>query len=172
MDSEWVLVGKIKDAHALKGAVYIIIFSNDISWLGDNCELLIKVNEGDKGAIVKVSSYQEFKEGILCHLSGVTNRNESEALKGHLVYVNSNNFISEPGEAIYLREVLGFHVLGQDGDDLGEIVNIGSNGIQDLLVIKKNQVVYEVPFVDDFIVEIKFEEKKIVMNFPLDLMTL
>jgi 16S rRNA processing protein RimM len=168
--TEPVKVGKILDAHALKGEVYLFSFSKDISWLDTEIELVLESDKigGQKNFTVK--QFRPFKDGALIKFEGIDNRNQSEELKGSIVFVADEELVSESGETIYLREVLNFEVVDEQGKSLGKVTSFSSNGNQDLLVINTGSFSYEVPFVDDFIIEIQFEKSTIVMDFPLDLM--
>jgi 16S rRNA processing protein RimM len=168
--TEPVKVGKIIDAHSLKGEVYFLSFAKDISWLEKGAELTLESFKVGGQKNFTITTFRPFKDGALIKFEGVDNRNQSEELKGAIVYVPDENFVSEPGDTIYLREVLNFEVVDEDGKSLGKVKEFNSNSIQDLLVIYTGTFSYEVPFVDDFIVEIQFEKSTIVMNFPLDLM--
>lgn len=168
--TESVKVGKIIDAHALKGEVYFLSFAKDITWLEDGAELTLESYKVGGQKNFTISTFRPFKDGALIKFEGIDNRNQSEELKGAIVYVAGESFKSDPGETIYLREVLNFTVTNEQGQRLGQVKDFNSNGMQDLLVISMGTFSYEVPFVDDFIIEIQFEKSTIVMNFPLDLM--
>ncbi|MBL7543841.1 MAG: 16S rRNA processing protein RimM [Bdellovibrionaceae bacterium] len=163
-------MGKVLDAHALKGEIYFFSFSKDISWIEKGMTICLESCRTMKRTDFVIESFRPFKDGALIKFEGVDNRNQSEELKGDLIFIDNQNFVSEPGETIFLREVLNFEVRDEQHNSLGKIIDFNSNSIQDLLVIKNDLFTYEVPFVDDFIVEIQFEDSIIVMNFPLDLM--
>ena len=94
-------------------------------------------------------------------------------MKGQGFYIPDELLISEPGETIFLGEILGFQLRGPDGQVLGEVVDFSSNGLQDLLVVKgPGGKKSDVPFVDDFIVELNFDEKFLVMDLPEGLLDL
>lgn len=168
--TELVKVGKVIDAHALKGEVYIMSFAGGIEWISIDAELVLESDKINGQKKFTISSFRPFKDGALVKFSGIDNRNQSEELKGSLVFVDSENFVSDQGETIYLREVLNFTVVSRNNQKLGDVVGVSSNGLQDLLVVNEGSFSYEIPFVDDFIVEIQFENKILVMDFPLDLM--
>lgn len=169
--TELVKVGKIIAAHALKGELYLLSFAKDISWLEKGINLTLESpKKSGEPLRYTIVTFRPFKDGALVKFEGIDNRNQSEELKGCLVFVASENFISEPGEAIFLREVLNFEVQDEQGYSLGKVTSFNSNGSQDLLIITKSDFSYEVPFVDDFIVEIQFEKSLLIMDFPLDLM--
>lgn len=160
-----VKVGKIKDAHGLKGELYFISFSGDISWLDTAEEFFLEASSGGVKTI-KLQHFKAFKDGAIVRLENVLDRNAAEALKGVMVYIDAQCLIASPGETIYLQEVKNFQAQSPDGKDLGVITGFSSNGAQDILVIENQGKSYEVPFVDDFIVEIQFENKKIILDFP------
>ncbi len=166
MKSE-ILVGKIKSAHGLKGEVYILIFSKDTSWSKSLKELKLK-NSLDVLKSYPVLKAKPHKEGLIATLEGVTDRNQSEGLIGQEVHIPSELLESKKGETIYLKEILGFDVQ-VDGQSVGIVNAFSSNGSQDLMIIKNQDHLFEVPFVQQFIVKIDFEGSQILMDFPLDL---
>lgn len=166
-----VKVGKIKDAHSLKGELYFLSFSGDISWLEDLPKVFLESQnqEVKEYQLVKVKA---FKEGAIIQFEGVKDRTQAESLKGHMLYIPEELLVSEPGEVIYLVELLDFEVKNSAGHILGNVKDFSSNGMQDILVIAKEDHRFEVPFVDQFVVEINYDEKFLIMDFPEDLIDL
>ncbi len=165
---DFVKVGKVMDAHALKGDVFVLIFSGDISWVDevDSCFLSKNSEECTDFRQLQIEKMSPFKNGLRIKFRGIDDRNASEALKGYFLYLNADHFVSEDGETIYLREILGFEVLRADLTLLGTIEGFSTNGAQDLLVIRTVQKVIEVPFVQAYTVEINYDSKQIVLDLP------
>jgi 16S rRNA processing protein RimM len=157
----WKNVGKIKDAHSLKGELFVLIFSKDISWADELKECRI----GE--TIFNVQRWKPYKEGLLLKAQGVEDRTQAEKLRGQVFSIPQNLLESEEGDTIYLSEIQDFRIVTPEGVELGRITGFSSNRAQDLLIVEKTSGGQaEIPFVDDFIVEIKFEEKKIEMDLP------
>jgi len=157
----WKNVGKIKDAHSLKGELFVLIFSKDISWAED----LVECQLGDK--IYQVQRWKPYKQGLMLKLVGVEDRTQAEKLKGQIFSIPEDLLESEEGDTIYLSEIQNFTIVNTQGEELGHISGFSSNVAQDLLIVeKKSGGQAEIPFVEDFIVKIHFEEKKIEMNLP------
>ncbi len=159
---EWVQVGKIKDAFHLKGEVFALVFSGEWEWLKDLEICLI----GDK--TFKVNKAREHKNGLVLALDGVKDRTQAEKLIGLMFSIPEEMLISEEGESIYLSEILNFKVTDSNSSYTGIIEAFSSNGFQDLLVVQintENRKV-EIPFVDDFIVEIDFDSQVVEMDLP------
>lgn len=159
--SGWKNVGKIKDAHSLRGELFTLIFSKDISW-ADSLEQC-QVGAG----IYTVQRWKPYKEGLLLKLAGVEDRTAAEKLKGQIFSIPEELLESDEGETIFLSEIQGFMIINTEGVELGKIVAFSSNRAQDLLIVDKiSGGQAEIPFVEDFIVEIDFENQKIEMDLP------
>lgn len=159
---EWVQVGKIKDAFHLRGELYVLVFSGEWAWLDklEQCQV--------GGQTYQVKKAREHKDGLVLSLKEVTDRTQAEFLKGKMFCIPQELLISEDGETIYLSEIEGFTVVDSNSNNKGTIESFSSNGDQDLLVLKvegKKKLV-EIPFVEDFIDEIEFENKVVRMNLP------
>lgn len=104
---------------------------------------------------------------------GVDSREQSEALRGAQVYVPEEALRAEPGETVFLHQILGFELRGRDGAPLGRVTGFSSNGAQDLLEIEigSGESVRLVPFVDDFIVDIDFDKRQLRMDLPPGLLS-
>lgn len=154
------LIGKVIDAHGIKGDIYCIVFSGDTSWISK-----IKIlNLNDES--FEVLKIKAFKKGFIATLTGFADRNKAEEYKGSEVLVDSSLFISKHGESIYLSELLNFSVEDKILGKIGHIDSFSSNGVQDLLVVSNNSKTFDIPFVKDFVVNIDYTNKIIQMSLP------
>ncbi len=157
-------VGWIKDAHGLKGEVYIRLFAKTADWLEKGLTLHLETEQGFESYLVIKA--KPFKDGLIVAFEGLNNRNQSEALKKAGVYIPGDLLKSEPGERLYLNELMSFTVFDH-GQIVGVIVNFSSNGPQDLLEVKRpNNSIVLIPLIDEFIEEIDVDGQKIAMKLP------
>lgn len=161
-NQEMRLIGKIKDAHGLRGDVFIIFFSKDYSWSDLIDELYV---EDTPYEVIKLA---EHKDGLKVQLKGVTDRNQSEALIGKQIYLPADFFFTqEEDDGMFLTEVENFKVTDKTLGEIGTITGFSSNTAQDLLIVKTaSGSEVEIPFVDEFVVEIDRENKTIQMDLP------
>lgn len=166
-DPTLVCVGKIKAPRGLQGELHAIFFSPPRDWLDkvDSFWIGPEVDEVQKVSILRCS---EYSGGYHLRLAGISNRNTAEEAVGLKIYLPDNLFVSEAGEVIFLREILGFTLMDRE-EEVGEIVGFSSNGPQDLLVVSHKTRKVEIPFVDAFIVDINFPERKVLMDLPVGL---
>lgn len=160
-----IKIGKIMDAHGIRGEIGVVVFSGDVSWIDELDALyILRKNIFEEHKIKKI---REHKKGFICHLENFDTRNKAEEYKGREVWVDEDLFTSADGEALYLSEILHFEIQDVVLGPLGQISAFSSNGVQDLLVIQRDdQGEIEIPFVKEFVEKIDFENKKIFMNLP------
>lgn len=161
-----IQVGKVMDAHGIRGDLYCLVFSGDVSWIGGLETLTLKkaAAEAENFTIERI---KPFKKGFIVTLEGFADRNRAELFKSAEVWVSDEYFVAEEGEALFLREILGFRVLlGADGAEFGHIHSFSSNGAQDLLVIEKDGRKYEIPFVEDFVLNLDHGAREIRLSLP------
>jgi len=164
------LVGKVREAHGLKGDLYVLIFSGDISWAKRMKKFFLKgKTESQEFTVERV---KPFKKGFIVKAAEVKDRTAAETLEHLEFHVNEDLFVSKPGETIYLSEIKNFKVKNPEQKTLGEIIDFSSNGVQDLLVVDVAGKKVEIPFVDAFIKKIDFKHQTIVMDIPEGLLDL
>lgn len=161
------LVGKVREAHGLKGDLYVLVFSGDISWAKRMKKFSLQGKGEAEPQEFTVERVKPFKKGFIVKAAEVADRTAAEGLEHFEFLVEEDLFVSKPGETIYLSEIKNFKVKDPEQKILGEIVGFSSNGVQDLLVVDvgggKNA---EIPFVEAFIKKIDFKHQSVVMDLP------
>jgi 16S rRNA processing protein RimM len=159
-------IGKVREAHGLKGDLYILIFSGDVSWVTKVKTFALK-NKGGEVDTYEIERIKPFKKGVIVKGKGITDRTLAEGLEHSEFLIDAELLVSKPGETIFLNEILNFKLKDVEQVVLGDIVGFSSNGVQDLLVIQtKAAKKVEVPFIDEFIKKIDFKHQAVVMDLP------
>ncbi|USN48245.1 MAG: 16S rRNA processing protein RimM [Pseudobdellovibrionaceae bacterium] len=167
---QWIKVGWAREAHGLKGEVYLEAFSETCPW----AKQLEWVHLRDLNSPVaeahlvsmRILEQRPFKKGMLLKLENINDRTGAESLRGMQWYIPQGLLVSESGENLYLHEILGFQLKDLHSQKSGVIFDFSSNGAQDLLVVKTDSGLYEVPFVDELIDSINFDSRVVNMNLP------
>ena len=156
----WTQVGKVKDAHSLKGELYIFVFSGDVFWWK-------KLKRAQIGAeVFEVEKTRPHKDGLIIKFKSLQNRTQAEALRGRIFSIPSDFVVSELGETIFLNEILNFKLIDEKLGSIGKITNFSNNGAQDLLVIENLSGNFEVPFVEAFVKDIDYKKKEVFTSLP------
>lgn len=160
------LVGKVREAHGLKGDLYVLIFSGDITWAKRMKSFGLKAKDSDEVQTFNVERTKPFKKGIIVKAAEITNRTAAEGVEHLEFFIEEDLLVSKPGETIYLSEIKNFKLKDPEQTVLGEIVGFSTNGVQDLLVVETDGKKVEVPFVDAFIKKIDFKHQAVIMDLP------
>lgn len=161
----WVRIGKVMQAHGLKGDLSVVLFSKEASWLDDVEEFALAAQDEGPFEVLKLQSAREFRDGLIIKADGIVDRTAAEKKKGLLFYLPEDLLVSSRGEEIFLREIAGFTVRTAT-EEVGVIENFSSNGPQDLLVVRRGDKLVEIPFIEAFLEKIDFESKTVLMNLP------
>lgn len=169
---EFVRVGKVKDAHGVKGELFILLFAGEAAWLDRLKSLRLVSGEGADARVrclevraAKLHKHQH-KNGFIAKTVELKSRNEAEELRGWLLEVPAELFVSAKGEAIYLREIQGFRVFTSSKGEVGSVEGFGSNGAQDLLLVNTAWGEFEIPFVEAFVQKIDFGKRELHLALP------
>ncbi|MHA4870154.1 ribosome maturation factor RimM [Duganella sp. PWIR1] len=169
-------VGFVFGAFGVAGWVRIRPFSEDADAL-----LKVKTWWLDKPALRDVDVQQCKLHGgdVVARLVGVTDRNQAEALKGTGVFIPQSRFPVLTGDEFYWTELIGLEVENLQGEHLGKVTDMMSNGPQSILritpaapagAVPEEVAAQErlIPFVDAFIIKVDKEAKKIIVDWGLD----
>ncbi len=177
------VVGRVKDAHGLKGELWIVLFAGQADWLESmedegvfrlsKKESLAGLSEAELQSF-PIKNVREHKNGIIAMSPAIKDRTAAEGFKGHFLAIPNDYLVAEEGESYFLSEIEGFRVL-EEKREIGTIVGFSHNGAQDLLIVSlvkgardgvkaKDQI--EIPFVEELVTEVDEEEKSIHVDLP------
>jgi 16S rRNA processing protein RimM len=164
-------VGWVKQAHGIRGELFVQLYAGKADWLSDlnSVSLLAPGDSTLKTWDVEVC--RPHKEGLILKVKGVSDRNTSETMRKSGVYIPQEMLVADEG--LFLGQILNFKVVDLHGVVLGEIIGFASNGVQDLLRLKReNGVEALIPFVDAFVANIDFDNHQVKMDLPQGLLDL
>lgn len=161
-------VGFVFGAYGVAGWVRIRPFSEDADAL-----LKVKTWWLDKPALRDVDVQQCKLHGgdVVARLVGITDRDVAESLKGAAVFIPQSRFPALSDDEFYWAELIGLEVENLQGEPLGKVADMMSNGPQSILRIVPAEVEAQerlIPFVDAFIIKVDKDAGKITVDWGLD----
>ncbi|WP_175472663.1 ribosome maturation factor RimM [Duganella sp. OV458] len=161
-------VGFVFGAYGVAGWVRIRPFSEDADAL-----LKVKTWWLEKPALHDVDVQQVKLHGgdVVARLVGVTDRNVAESLKGAAVFIPQSHFPVLSDDEFYWTDLIGLEVENLQGEHLGKVSDMMSNGPQSILRITPGEVEAQerlIPFVDAFINKVDKQAGKIIVDWGLD----
>jgi len=161
-----ILLGRITGAHGIKGEVIVHSFA------------AVPEDIGAYGPLSDENGTQKFrlrvvrmtpKGAIIARITGVTDRNAAEALKGTDLFVAREKLPAPDDGEFYHADLIGLAAVSPDGTRIGEVVAVPNYGAGDLLEIRVDgrKETELVPFNDDFVPTVDIAAGKAVVVMPV-----
>lgn len=163
--SHMILLGRIVGAHGIRGDVLVHSFAADPGDIAAYGPLSDKT--GTRTFKLRVL-HQTPKGAIVVRISGVTDRNAAEALKGVELYVARDKLPAPEPDAFYYADLVGLAAVSPEGAVIGEIVAVQNYGAGDLLElsIPGRKDTELVPFDERWVGEVDIAGRRVVVTLP------
>ena len=170
-----VQVGYVSGAYGVAGWVRIKPFSDD-------ADALLNVDTWwfDKPGLRGIDVKQVKMHGgdVVAQLHGIVGRDAAEALKGAAVQVPRSDFPALSNDEFYWSDLIGLTVENLQGECLGQVADMMSNGPQSILRIAaavdplldpaEKAPERLIPFVAQFVINVDKVAQKITVDWGLD----
>jgi len=165
-DVKRVLLGRVSGAHGIRGDVILKSFTEDPMGIGGYGIL----TNADGSQNFEITVKHITSKGLVARVRGITDRNGAEALKGTELYVTREQ-LGEPSDGEFFHvDLIGLSAVGDDGRDLGTVVDVVNYGAGDLLEIRlpgKTQTEL-VAFTKAFVPSVDFDKGQVVIADALE----
>ena len=127
-----VLLGRIADAHGIRGEVLIHAYTATPGDIGGYGPL------SDAGGVrsFDVEVVRATAKGVVARIAGIANRTAAESLKGVELYVARDRLPAAAEGEFYHADLIGLGAVDPAGKTIGEIVAVQNYGAGDLLEIR------------------------------------
>lgn len=164
-------LGKIAKKFSYKGEV-LIWLDTDEPELYENMEsVFVEINKHLVPFFIVTSSLHK-GDFLRTRFEDIDNEDDADGIMGKAVYLPLTALPKLDGNRFYFHEIIGFQAEDERLGNIGEIVGVNDNSAQALFEIKKGEIEILVPMIDDFIVKIDRENKKVILNTPEGLVDL
>jgi 16S rRNA processing protein RimM len=128
----YLAVGFLRRAHGLRGEMIMDLHTDFPERLRSGRKLFV----GEDHKAMTLASVRPHAKGVLVRFKGIETSEEAGQLRNQWVYVKATDVPSLPEGKLYKHELFGFEVLDENGNSLGELVEIIETGANDVYVIK------------------------------------
>lgn len=163
-------LGFCRKPHGVKGAFSFHLYNRENSILTKNFKVTLRPL-GPESSLPKMGKVFEiasisFGNKIIATLKGVEDRNSVESMLPFSILVERKDFPETEEGEIYLSDLIGCKAYEENGDLVGEVVDLGFNGVQDILVIKGKDKKIEILFIDTFVLDVDMKNNRLVVRLP------
>jgi 16S rRNA processing protein RimM len=169
---EWISIGVIVGAVGVKGATRLKVFTDDLEAVLGRGGVTIFPDLNSRGEQCQIKLMHKIKQGYACQISGITDRDQAEALKGLKLYVSREDLpeIEEDG-SYYYEDMEGLIARDMDGTPFGKVHAIYNFGAGDLIEVKLDDIQNSpasgtsmYPFRDAIVPEVNIAEGYLVID--------
>lgn len=139
-EDKYVLVGKIKKPHGMRGEVNILSFSGVPDQFRDFGHAVLVSLQGKLSVPLQIERCRNHgKDSVLVVFREVSSRDEAEDIAGAGVLVTKDQLPSLCDDEYYWHDLYGKDVFDTANNEIGSVTSLFNNGAQDVLVIRKKE---------------------------------
>lgn len=158
-------LGKIAKKFSFKGEV-LIYLDTDEPELYENMEsVFVEFNKNLVPFFIEHSALHK-NDFLKTKFEDVDTEADADEIMGCEIYLPISMLPKLEGNKFYFHEVIGFEIEDQRLGVFGKIVSINDSAAQPLFEVINGDVEILIPMIDEFLVKIDRENKKVVMNLP------
>ncbi len=156
-------VGYIAGAHGLKGALRFRPDNPDSNTVEQTARVFLE----------SAGYSREFKVTSVAHLNpttqritleGVADPNLAESLKGAIVMIAAEDMPATKSGEFYYYEAIGCEVFLTEGNRIGTIEEIFSNGAHDVWVVRDGESEFLIPVIEDVVKAMDFAARRVTIE--------
>ncbi len=156
-------VGAIAGAYGVRGEVRLKSFCADPAAIADYSPLTSE--DGRRQFDLTIT--RAIKNGFAASLSGITDKEVADALKGTRLYVPRDRLPTLPDDEFYHADLIGLEVVDTGGTYLGRVQAVHDHGAGDILeVMAKDGQPVMAPFTREVVPTVDIGSGRIVMDPP------
>ncbi|MET3025208.1 ribosome maturation factor RimM [Flavobacterium sp. UW10123] len=158
-------LGKIAKKFSFKGEV-LVYLDTDEPELYENLEsVFVEHNKHLVPFFIEKSSLHK-NDFLRVSFEDVNTEEDADALIGNGVYLPLSMLPKLTGNKFYYHEVIGFEIEDKRLGVFGKITSINDSSAQPLFEVLNGEVEILIPMIDQFLVKIDRENKKVIMDLP------
>ena len=161
MSEKKIIIAKILTAHGVRGFVKLRVFLEDPSDISGYNPI-----KDAKGKSYQIKLKNSVKGDWVAEISGITDRNEAEKLRGLELFIDRNQLPELEDGEIYIEDLIGCSAIDKDGKKLGDVIDFQNFGAGDLIEIKpaSGGKTYYLPMVEPYVGDIDTEKRTIIID--------
>ena len=160
---DFLEVGQIVNSYGIKGFFKVVPFTDDITRFDDLRYIYIEKNK--KMEKVEIEEVKYHKNLVLLKIKGIDDINDTEQYKNCYLKIDRKDAVILPEDTYFITDLMGIEVYTEEGELLGNIVDIFPTGSNDVYVVKDElgkQIL--LPAIGEVIKDVNVETKKMIVK--------
>lgn len=164
-------LGKITKKFSFKGEVLIWLDTDEPELYDEMESVFVDINNNLVPFFIESSSIHR-NDFLRVKFEDVNDEEQADGLLGKQVYLPLTMLPELDGDKFYFHEVIGFEIEDKTLGTVGKIESINDTSAQPLFEVKQGSREILIPMIDQFLVKVDRENRKILMDLPEGLVDL
>jgi 16S rRNA processing protein RimM len=117
---------------------------------------------------INVIFVRKVKQNFICKIENILTRTDAEKLRGLKLFINRDNLLKLADDEFYQADLIGFQVYNLNRDSFGTVISFNDFGGGLLVEVKNNNKMFYLPMGSNFLKNINYVEKEVVLNLDLN----
>jgi 16S rRNA processing protein RimM len=157
----YLVVGKLHRPHGVHGEMIMEVFTD----FPERLRLGVTLYVGDEQVPMQLVKVRQHVKGLLVSFQGCSSPEAAGELRNQLVYVLAADRPPLPEGDYYHHQIIGLHVLSDQGEPLGTVTEILETGANDVFVIRpQNGPEILIPDTDEVVLTIDLTKGEMVIH--------
>ena len=158
--------------HGLRGEVRVTPHTDRPERFEGLGECVLWDEASDARAVRRITATRRQGDAVLLTLAGCESVDAARAIVGRLVALPRAQALPPPPGHVYLWQLVGCHVVTDDGRAIGELRGIEPSPAHDLWVVQGAEREHLIPAVPEIVLEVDVGARRVVIRPPEGLLDL
>lgn len=161
-----VPVGRVVKPHGVRGAVKIFPYGETLGQLSAGDKLISVASDGAAEREITLLGLGGQKRSYIGTFEEIRDLEQAREMAGKELLIPEDRLPALPEGEYYHFQLIGLRVETRAGEELGSIRSILETGSNDVYVVEKEGKEILIPAIEDVIVEVDLEAKKVIVDLP------
>ena len=134
-EPEYLTVGFLRRPHGLQGEINMDLHTDFPERMKSGRKLFV----GEQHQPVIIASVRPHQSGLLVKFKGIETPEDAGLFRNQWVYIQAKDASPLPDGQLYRHELIGFKVVDESDNALGELTDILETGANDVYVVKDQE---------------------------------
>jgi len=155
----FLLLGRVLRPHGVRGELRIEVMTAYPERIVPESTVFIGPDPTDASSAVAydVTSARKHQKYLILGLADVASRETADNLREQYVMVPLADAVPLEDDEFYLYQAIGLRVVSEDGDLLGEVVEVLETGANDVYVVRGESGEILLPAIDECVIDVDIE---------------
>jgi 16S rRNA processing protein RimM len=171
LNSEWVLIGRIRSPHGIRGEVVVDSYTDFPQRLAKDSLLYLSVPDSSPQPL-RIKRSRRHKSAWIVEFEHLKNRSDAEAIRNRDLLIPEVSLQRLPAGHYYPHQLLGCEVVIRSGEVLGTVTRVLALDSNPLLEVNGQRGEILIPMVETILVDVSLDQRRLTVDLPAGLLEL